>query len=76
VQVFAQGATFRGTVKTIAQSVAKSYDIFDSSFSGNQLEYYAHTATAVKELVSRAQFLKGEDDENVSHLNNFELAAY
>lgn len=69
LQIYQEGSTFRGTLKTKAREIARDkYPLWPpSDWEGgqNQLEYYEYVQNAAEKLIDTNDFLHHGEDENV-----------
>ena len=75
-QVFEDGSTFRGTLKTAAcHIVATKYDLknaeVDEDRFTNQQGWWEFLESTTRELIDRCTFLHQGEDDNVGYQNIF-----
>jgi hypothetical protein len=67
-EVFEEGSTFRGKLKTEARQIARShYQVNPTRQICGQAEYRQEIQANVDALLSAGEFMKGANDDNVSN---------
>ena len=75
-QVFEDGSTFRGTLKTAAcLIVATKYDLenaeFDEDRFSNQQGWWDYLESTARELINKCTFLHQGEDDDIGYQNFF-----